>query len=154
MRFWNPSCRYWKSKRWNILPFSTAVLVRHSDRVIRWSTFGLLRIPALLFIISSRKVKSFLNKMNPTDAQMASYIDNLCDKQWPEGSPEVTSPKPHRSSQEKNETKDRAQHLINARCTGYTLFFTLINTAARVMIFILRRRCGNCPSSLTSCSPL
>ncbi|XP_020308474.1 uncharacterized protein LOC109864866 isoform X2 [Oncorhynchus kisutch] len=71
--------------------------------------------------ILKKKVKSFLNKMNPTDAQMASYIDNLCDKQWPEGSPEVTSPKPHRSSQEKNETKDRAQHLINARYSNYLI---------------------------------
>ncbi|XP_035620219.1 uncharacterized protein si:rp71-46j2.7 isoform X2 [Oncorhynchus keta] len=71
--------------------------------------------------ILKKKVKSFLNKMNPTDAQMASYIDNLCDKQWPEGSPEVTRPKPHRNSQEKNETKDRAQHLINARYSNYLI---------------------------------
>ncbi|XP_064810734.1 uncharacterized protein LOC135526349 isoform X2 [Oncorhynchus masou masou] len=71
--------------------------------------------------ILKKKVKSFLNKMNPTDAQIASYIDNLCDKQWPEGSPEVTSPKPHRNSQEKNETKDRAQHLINARYSNYLI---------------------------------
>ncbi|XP_023845673.1 uncharacterized protein [Salvelinus sp. IW2-2015] len=71
--------------------------------------------------ILKKKVNSFLNKMNPTDAQMASYIDNLCEKQWPEGSPEMTSPKPHRNSEEKNETKDRAQHLINARYSNYLI---------------------------------
>ncbi|CAB1337215.1 unnamed protein product [Coregonus sp. 'balchen'] len=71
--------------------------------------------------ILKKKVNSFLNKMNPTEAQMASYIDNLCEKQWPEGSPEVTKPKPNRSSEEKNETKDRAHHLINARYSNYLI---------------------------------
>lgn len=123
MRFWNPSCRYWKSKNCEIFShFSTAVLVRHTDRVIGWSTFVLLRIPEWRSIIFSRKVNRFLNNMNPTEAQIASYIDNLREKQWPEGLPVMTCPIPHRSSEEKHETKDRAHHLINARCTWYTVF--------------------------------
>ncbi|XP_041693577.1 uncharacterized protein LOC121532007 [Coregonus clupeaformis] len=71
--------------------------------------------------ILKKKVNSFLNKMNPTEAQIASYIDNLREKQWPKGLPEVTCPIPHRSSEEKNETKDRAHHLINARYSNYLI---------------------------------
>ncbi|XP_021439564.2 uncharacterized protein LOC110504973 isoform X1 [Oncorhynchus mykiss] len=71
--------------------------------------------------ILKKKVNSFLNNMNPTEAQIASYIDNLREKQWPGGLPEVTCPIPHRSSEEKHETKGRAHHLINARYSNYLI---------------------------------
>lgn len=71
--------------------------------------------------ILKKKVNRFLNNMNPTEAQIASYIDNLREKQWPEGLPEMTCPIPHRSSEEKHETKDRAHHLINARYSNYLI---------------------------------
>lgn len=45
---------------------------------------------------------------------MASYIDRLREKQWPD-SPPAASPHP-RSDEEKSETRDRAHDLINARC--------------------------------------
>lgn len=62
----------------------------------------------------SRKVNSFLNKMNPTEVQMASYIDTMRDKQWPDSQP--ATPPPPRTDEEKHETRERAHNLINARC--------------------------------------
>ena len=52
--------------------------------------------------------------MNPTELQMASYIDNLRNKQWPAGA--VTHPTTPRTAEEKQETKERAHQLINAKC--------------------------------------
>ncbi|XP_067103922.1 uncharacterized protein si:rp71-46j2.7 [Osmerus mordax] len=71
--------------------------------------------------ILKKKVNSFLKKMNPTEAHMASYIDNLCEK-WSQTS--LAPPKPSRaprSSEDKNETRDRAHHLISARYSNYLI---------------------------------
>ncbi|XP_022052366.2 uncharacterized protein si:rp71-46j2.7 isoform X1 [Acanthochromis polyacanthus] len=62
--------------------------------------------------ILKKKVNSFLNKMNPTEVQMAAYIDTLRSKQWPDVAP---PPRPPRSEEEKDETRERAHNLINAR---------------------------------------
>uniref|UniRef100_A0A3B4V3Q2 Si:rp71-46j2.7 n=1 Tax=Seriola dumerili TaxID=41447 RepID=A0A3B4V3Q2_SERDU len=67
-----------------------------------------------------KKVNSFLNKMNPTEAQMAAYIDTLREKQWPEFQPAAPPPPPPppppaRTDEEKSETRERAHNLINAR---------------------------------------
>ncbi|KAM4621115.1 uncharacterized protein ACJ7VT_005541 [Polymixia lowei] len=67
--------------------------------------------------ILKKKVNSFLSKMSPTEVQMAAYIDNLREKQWPDGSP--PSPTPPRTSEEKNQTMDRAHNLIVARYCNY-----------------------------------
>ncbi|XP_070693206.1 uncharacterized protein [Pempheris klunzingeri] len=67
--------------------------------------------------ILKKKVNSFLNKMDPTEVQMAAYIDTLRDKQWPEFQP--AAPPPPRTEEEKNETRDRAHNLINARYSNY-----------------------------------
>ncbi|KAM8732301.1 uncharacterized protein AB9X84_024375 isoform 1-T2 [Acanthopagrus schlegelii] len=67
--------------------------------------------------ILKKKVNSFLNKMNPTEVQMASYIDTMRDKQWPEFQP--AAPPPPRTDEEKNETRQRAHSLINARYSNY-----------------------------------
>ncbi|XP_033992535.1 uncharacterized protein LOC117487889 [Trematomus bernacchii] len=58
-------------------------------------------------------VNSFLDKMNPTELQMAGYIDTLRNNQWPEIKP--AAPHHARSEEEKSETRDRAHGLINAR---------------------------------------
>ncbi|XP_005723074.1 uncharacterized protein LOC102210858 [Pundamilia nyererei] len=63
--------------------------------------------------ILKKKVNSFLRKVNPTQAQMASYIDNLRSKLWPESPP--PTPHPPRTDEEKDETRDRAHNLINAK---------------------------------------
>lgn len=68
-----------------------------------------------------RKVNSFLNKVNPTEEQMAAYIDTLRNKLWPEFQAAATvsppPPPPPRTNEDKNETRERAHNLINARCT-------------------------------------
>ncbi|XP_022615981.1 uncharacterized protein LOC111232649 [Seriola dumerili] len=74
--------------------------------------------------ILKKKVNSFLNKMNPTEAQMAAYIDTLREKQWPEFQPAAPPPPPPppppaRTDEEKSETRERAHNLINARYSNY-----------------------------------
>lgn len=59
-------------------------------------------------------MNSFLDKMNPTEEQMASYIDTMRERQWPEFPP--TPPPPPRTEEDKNETREKAHNLISARC--------------------------------------
>ncbi|CAK6964629.1 uncharacterized protein si:rp71-46j2.7 [Scomber scombrus] len=68
--------------------------------------------------ILKKKVNTFLDKINPTEAQMAAYIDTLRDKLWPE-SPAAAPPRPPRTDEDKNEARDRAHHLINAKYSNY-----------------------------------
>lgn len=58
-------------------------------------------------------MNSFLNKMNPTEAQIASYIDNFRDRIWPDENVPV---RPPRDSEEMLETKERALQLLNSKC--------------------------------------
>ncbi|XP_042275684.1 uncharacterized protein si:rp71-46j2.7 [Thunnus maccoyii] len=73
--------------------------------------------------VLKKKVNTFLNKINPTEAQMAAYIDALRDKQWPELPPPAAAPPqppaPPRTDEEKNETRERAHHLISARYSNF-----------------------------------
>ncbi|XP_007555146.1 uncharacterized protein LOC103140120 isoform X1 [Poecilia formosa] len=67
--------------------------------------------------ILKKKINSFLNKLNPTEEQMAAYIDALRTKLWPEIQ-QVTAPHP-RTDEERKETRERAHDLINARYSNY-----------------------------------
>lgn len=50
---------------------------------------------------------------------MASLIDAMRDKQWPEFPPGgAAAPSPPRTDEEKNETRNRAHNLISTRCKG------------------------------------
>ncbi|KAM4555023.1 uncharacterized protein PAE49_014212 isoform 2-T2 [Odontesthes bonariensis] len=64
--------------------------------------------------ILKKKVNSFLNKMNPTEEQMAAYIDTLRNKLWAQVQP-AAPPAPPRTDDEKYETRGRAHNLITAR---------------------------------------
>ncbi|XP_072251620.1 uncharacterized protein [Leuresthes tenuis] len=64
--------------------------------------------------ILKKKVNSFLNKVHPTEEQMAAYIDTMRNKLWAQVQPEAP-PAPPRTDEEKNETRERAHNLINAR---------------------------------------
>ncbi|KAM9832737.1 uncharacterized protein ACBT44_007850 isoform 1-T1 [Syngnathus typhle] len=68
--------------------------------------------------ILKKKVNSFLNRMNPSEEQMAAYIQTLCDKAWPQ-TPAAALPPPPRTDEEKSETRERAHHLISARYSHY-----------------------------------
>ena len=94
------------------------------------------------FCSPPRKVNSFLNKMNPTEVQMAAYIDTMRDKQWPEFQP--AAPPPPRTDEEKNETRERAHSLISARCRRHlsalkevTRYFWLLIIYKQNIIFSL-----------------
>ncbi|XP_045885660.1 uncharacterized protein si:rp71-46j2.7 isoform X3 [Micropterus dolomieu] len=72
--------------------------------------------------ILKKKVNSFLNKMNPSEVQMATYIDAVREKQWPEIQPAAPPPpRPPRTDEEKNETRARAYNLMNAKCSNYLI---------------------------------
>ncbi|XP_068571101.1 sorting nexin-25 [Cebidichthys violaceus] len=68
--------------------------------------------------ILKKKVNSFLHKLNPTELQMAALIDTMRNKQWPDSQPAAPPPIP-RTDEQKNETRERAQNLINARYSNY-----------------------------------
>lgn len=102
MPFWSLLCPSWKSK------FSADF---HHRFKLDFCVFKWLLV---LLCSPPRKVNSFLNKMNPTEVQMAAYIDTMRDKQWPEFQP--AAPPPPRTDEEKNETRERAHSLISARC--------------------------------------
>ncbi|XP_077388994.1 uncharacterized protein LOC144026282 [Festucalex cinctus] len=74
--------------------------------------------------ILKKKVNSFLNKMNPSEEQMAAYIQTLCDKAWPQQAA-ATAPAPPRTDDEKSETRERAHNLI---CTRYSHYLVLKKT--------------------------
>lgn len=101
--YWNLWCPSWRSKLdINMFPC-----------FIYWFFFFFLWLSLLSCF--SRKLNSFLNKLNPTEEQMAAYIDALCSKLWPEIQ-QVAAP---RTDEEKDETRERAHNLINARCSPH-----------------------------------
>ncbi|KTG35913.1 hypothetical protein cypCar_00008243, partial [Cyprinus carpio] len=59
-----------------------------------------------------KKINNFLKKMNPTEAQIASYIDNFREKIWPEGNAPIQPPP---ESEEKHKTKEKALQLISSK---------------------------------------
>lgn len=60
--------------------------------------------------------------MNPSEVQMATYIDAVREKQWPEIQPAAPPPpRPPRTDEEKNETRARAYNLMNAKCSNYLI---------------------------------
>ncbi|CAL8356451.1 unnamed protein product [Merluccius merluccius] len=84
-----------------------------SGNSILLNIFDAILIPVMPIL--KKKVNTFLSKlMSPTELQMASYIDNMREKQWP---PEA-APRPitSRTAEEKQETRERAHQLINAKC--------------------------------------
>ncbi|XP_019937841.1 uncharacterized protein [Paralichthys olivaceus] len=70
--------------------------------------------------ILKKKVNSFLDKMNPTEEQMAAYIDALRDKQWPDSQP-TAPPPPPRTEEEKTKSREQAHDLINAKYSNYLI---------------------------------
>ncbi|KAM9741748.1 uncharacterized protein ACNS7B_012720 isoform 1-T1 [Menidia menidia] len=68
--------------------------------------------------ILKKKVNSFLNKVNPTEEQMAAYIDTMRSKLWPQVQP-AAPPAPARTEEEKSESRERAHGLISARYSNY-----------------------------------
>ncbi|XP_041930754.1 uncharacterized protein si:rp71-46j2.7 isoform X1 [Alosa sapidissima] len=68
-----------------------------------------------------KKVNSFLDRMNPTEAQVASCIDTAREKQWPEGPQTSMDSRPQRTQEEKSGTRERAQQLINTKYSKYLI---------------------------------
>lgn len=87
--------------------------------------------------ILKKKINSFLNKMNPTEAQMASYIDSLRAKLWPQSPP---PPNAARTDEDKSETRERAHSLINAK---YSNVLVLKKTDMETVFNIFQDREAN-----------
>lgn len=65
-----------------------------------------------------KKINNFLKKMHPTEAQIASYIDNFREKIWPEGNVPIQPPhdsEEKHETKERHETKEKALQLINSK---------------------------------------
>ncbi|CAL8263071.1 unnamed protein product [Lota lota] len=88
-----------------------------SGNSILLNIFDAILMPVMPIL--KKKVNTFLSKMNPTELQMASYIDNLRNKQWSAGT--ATHPTTQRTAEEKQETKERAHQLINAKFSSYLI---------------------------------
>ncbi|KAF7707306.1 uncharacterized protein si:rp71-46j2.7 [Silurus meridionalis] len=65
----------------------------------------------------NKKVKAFLKKINPSEAQIAIYIDGLCNNIWPDGD----VPQPRIQSSDKNETKQKALQLMTEKFAGFAI---------------------------------
>ncbi|XP_016423428.1 uncharacterized protein LOC107752085 isoform X2 [Sinocyclocheilus rhinocerous] len=63
-------------------------------------------------LLVKKKINNFLKRMHPTEAQIASYIDNFRENVWPEGNVPIQPP---RDSEEKHATKEKALQLINSK---------------------------------------
>lgn len=87
--------------------------------------------------ILKKKVNSFLNKMDPTEAQMAVYIDTLRAKLWPATPAAPSAP---RTDEEKHETRERAHSLINAK---YSNMLVLKKTDMETVFNIFQNREAN-----------
>ncbi|XP_063045779.1 uncharacterized protein LOC134439804 [Engraulis encrasicolus] len=72
-----------------------------------------------------KKVNSFIDQMIPTEEQMASYIDLVREKQWPNGTAPADGPKPRTPEDMKN-TRERAQQLINTKYSNCKVLKRLI----------------------------
>uniref|UniRef100_A0A3P8V517 Si:rp71-46j2.7 n=1 Tax=Cynoglossus semilaevis TaxID=244447 RepID=A0A3P8V517_CYNSE len=104
---------------WEQLEATKAIfdLLKEISNSILLNIFDAILKPVMPIL---KKVNSFLNKMNPSEVQMAAYIDMLREKQWPE-SQTTAPPPPPRTEEEKNQTKERAHELINARDSNYLI---------------------------------
>ncbi|MCJ8734054.1 hypothetical protein PDJAM_G00231000 [Pangasius djambal] len=66
----------------------------------------------------NKKVNAFLEQMNPSEAQIAAYIDSLCENIWPDRA--VPHP-PTQSSDNKNETKQKAMQIMTSKFAGFAI---------------------------------
>lgn len=87
--------------------------------------------------ILKKKVNSFFNKMNPSEAQIASYVNTLRAKLWPES---PVAPAAPRTDEQKNQTKERAHSLINAK---YSNVLILKKTVMESVFNIFQEREAN-----------
>lgn len=113
LRQLHPHQYIWRySETRNANPKKVSRLPTSSQTTFFWSSPSLNHVwfyPSL-----SRKVNSFLDKMNPTEEQMASYINTMREKQWPEVP--HAAPSAPRTEEEKNESRERAHNLISSKC--------------------------------------
>ncbi|KAF5889020.1 uncharacterized protein DAT39_021279, partial [Clarias magur] len=59
----------------------------------------------------NKKVNTFLKKKNPSEAQIATHIDSLCDSIWPD----TPVPQLLLQSSDKNETKQKAMKIMTSK---------------------------------------
>ncbi|XP_055368462.1 uncharacterized protein si:rp71-46j2.7 isoform X2 [Betta splendens] len=83
-----------------------------SGNSIAFNLFDAILTPFMPIV--KMKVNSFLNKLNPTEQQVAAYIDRLQGGAGPESPP---APAP-RTDGDKDETRARAQGLLGTKCLG------------------------------------
>ncbi|KAK3535740.1 hypothetical protein QTP70_020988 [Hemibagrus guttatus] len=81
-------------------------------------TFKIMKAVVTPFTpLINKKLNAFLNMMNPSEAQIASYIDRLCENIWPD--PAVPQPPPQ--SSDKNEIKQKAMQLMTSKFSGLVI---------------------------------
>ncbi|XP_026774291.3 uncharacterized protein si:rp71-46j2.7 isoform X1 [Pangasianodon hypophthalmus] len=82
-------------------------------------TFKLMKAVVTPFSpLINKKVNAFLKKMNPSEAQIATYIDSLCENIWPDG---AAPQPPTQSSDNKNETKQKAMQIMTSKFAGFAI---------------------------------
>ncbi|KAL4631586.1 hypothetical protein GN956_G15584 [Arapaima gigas] len=70
----------------------------------------------------SRKLKGYLNCLDFTEDQVASFISSIREKQWPEGVSEPQQTSEEECKMERTEMKDKAWELIRDRCSMFQMF--------------------------------
>lgn len=71
-----------------------------------------------------RKVNGFLKNMNPSEAQIATYIDTFCKNIWPASAEPQPLPQ---SNDNKKETKQKAMQIMTSKCTYWHILCCILD---------------------------
>ncbi|XP_017330669.1 uncharacterized protein si:rp71-46j2.7 isoform X1 [Ictalurus punctatus] len=72
----------------------------------------------------NKKVNGFLKNMNPSEAQIATYIDTFCKNIWPASAEPQPLPQ---SSDNKKETKQKAMQIMTSKCTYWHILCCILD---------------------------
>ncbi|KAI4885353.1 hypothetical protein NFI96_014327 [Prochilodus magdalenae] len=105
----------WGQPEVNKVIFDLLKEISGNSRLLKFIKTFLTPFMALV----KKKMNAFLKKLNPSEAQIADYVDQLRELIWPEG---PVSQDPPRSSEDKNKTMEKAMHLLSSKLAGYLIF--------------------------------
>ncbi|XP_026991846.2 uncharacterized protein si:rp71-46j2.7 [Tachysurus fulvidraco] len=82
-------------------------------------TFKIMKAVVTPFTaVINKKMNAFLKNLNPSEAQIATYIESLCESIWPD---QVVPQPLTQNSDNKNEIKQKAMQIITSKFAGLAI---------------------------------